>query len=249
MHNTDWNKKLTSTAGYDSSWQWTVDNSEYHFDNTVEDHEGEWYKELGRFPNPERWKDEVARIIELSAPINWATRKFYGDSEEVSPMIEQEERDLISSGADPKLEVTNMLDDFDNFPVLQSLCDYFELADAPNLKDGLKKKYRTHVQFTGQMFNRHIDKLWEWCPEDPERICRIAVFLQDWEPGQFYMYGTKVLTHWKAGEAHIFDWANVPHATANASHNPRVSLLLTGLKSDRTREIIANGNKDTLLRI
>jgi hypothetical protein len=249
MHKTDWNKKLTDPSDYESSWEWTVDNSEYHFDNTRQDEEGEWYKILGKFGPASVWQEEMQRVIERSAPINWETRKYFGDSEDVSPMLAQEEYDIVQGGGNPKLEITNMLDEFDDLPVLRSMCEYFGLEDAPDLKDGLKKKYRSHVQFTGQMFNRHIDKLWEWCPSDPERICRIAVFLQDWEPGQFYMYGTKVLTHWKAGEAHIFDWANVPHATANCSSSPRATLLLTGLKSELTRRIIERGSRYNIFKL
>lgn len=249
MHDTNWNKKLTNPDDYNSSWEWTVANSEYHFDNTRYDKEGEWYKILGRFSDPSVWHDEMSALIKDSSPINWETRKYFGDSEEVSPMIIQEEYDIIKGGGDPKLEITNMLDDFESLPVLESMCEYFGLEDAPSLRSGLKKKYRAHVQLTGQMFNRHIDKLWEWCPDDPERVCRISIFLQDWEPGQFYMYGTKVLTHWRAGEAHIFDWANVPHATANCSSTPRALLLITGLKSDRTREIIKNGSVDNVFRL
>ena len=47
-------------------------------------------------------------------------------------------------------------------------------------------------------------------------------------------------------EAHIFDWPNTPHATANASSFPRPSIQITGLKSEKTREIIANGSRDTV---
>ena len=60
------------------------------------------------------------------------------------------------------------------------------------------------------------------------------------------MYGNFVYERWKAGEAHIFDWANVPHATANASNFPRPTIQITGLKSEKTREIIANGSRDTI---
>lgn len=245
-HNTNWNKKLTDPANYTSSWQWTVDNSEYHFDDTIQDHEGDWYKILGNFPDPTIWQKELQDVVKRSAPINWETRKYFGDSFEKSPMIEQEERDIVESGGNPKLEMTNMLDEFEDLPVLKSMCDYFALEDAPDLKKGLNKKYRSHAQFTGQMFNKHIDKLWEWSPDDPERVCRITIFLQDWVPGQFFMYGTKVLTHWRAGQAHTFDWPNVPHATANCSADPRALLVLTGLKSDRTREIFSNGSESVI---
>jgi hypothetical protein len=122
------------------------------------------------------------------------------------------------------------------------MADYFGLEGA-----GTKK--RAHVQLTGQMFNLHIDKLWDRCPEDPERVARITIMLDDWQPGQFYMYGNYVYSHWQAGEAHIFDWANVPHATANASNHPRPTIQITGLKTDRTRAIIENGSRDTIFKL
>jgi hypothetical protein len=176
-------------------------------------------------------------------PINWETRKFYGDRDDVSPMLAQEEYDIASGGGDPKaLMLTNMVDDLENFPTLYAMADYFGLEG-----EGVKK--RVHVQLTGQMFNRHIDKLWDRCPEDPERVARITIMLDDWQPGQFYMYGNYVYSHWSAGEAHIFDWANVPHATANASNSPRPTIQITGLKTDRTREIIANASRNTIFKL
>jgi len=113
--------------------------------------------------------------------------------------------------------------------------------------DGAKK--RGHVQLTGQMFNRHIDKLWDRCPDDPERVARITVMLDDWQPGQFYMYGNLVYSNWKAGEVHIFDWPNVPHCTANTSNTPRAVLQVTGLKTQKTREILAGASKDRVFEL
>ena len=57
---------------YDSSWQWCVDHSKYHFDNQRVDQTGEWFQILGRFTG--RWDKEVAQA--QGKPITWATRKF-----------------------------------------------------------------------------------------------------------------------------------------------------------------------------
>ena len=78
---------------------------------------------------------------------------------------------------------------------------------------------------------------------------RALVFLEDWKPGQFYQYGNHTYTGWKAGEAHIFDWANVPHSTANASMYARPLLQVTGLKTKKTRELINNGSSDIVWEI
>ena len=161
-------------------------------------------------------------------------------------MLDQEEYDIAQGGGDPEtLMLTNMSDDWENFPTLYNMMDYFGLEVGGI--DGAKK--RAHVQLTGQMFNLHIDKLWDRCIDDPERVARITIMLEDWQPGQFYMYGNYVYQNWKAGEAHIFDWANTPHATANASNVPRSVLQVTGLKTDKTREILADASRTRKFKI
>tara|TARA_B110000971_G_C20017728_1_gene504780 strand:- start:1124 stop:1864 length:741 start_codon:yes stop_codon:yes gene_type:complete len=243
-HNTNWNKPLADPSKYNSNWDWTVDHSEYHFNDSIQDQPGDWFDVLGVFQG--NWTAEREALVSATKPVNWATRKFYGESEKISPMIDQEEYDIEQGGGDPEtLMLTNMNDDWDNFPTLYSMMDYFGLK-VSNV-NGAKK--RAHVQLTGQMFNLHIDKLWDRCSKDPEQVARITIMLDDWKPGQFYMYGNYIYSHWKAGEAHIFDWPNVPHCTANASNTPRAVLQVTGLKTDRTREILKNASKDRVFKL
>ena len=245
-HQTNWNKELLDPKEFKSNWDWTVAHSEYHFDDTVVDQEGDWFKILGKFNNPQSWKSDRDRLVaDATKSINWETRKFFGDREDESPMLTQEEYDIAQGGGDPKkLMLTNMIDELENYPTLLAMKEYFGVLGEVD-----EFKVRSHVQLTGQMFNLHIDKLWDRCLDDPEKVCRITFFLDDWTPGQFYMYGNHVYERWVAGEAHIFDWANVPHATANASNMVRPAVQITGLKSDKTREIIANGSKDTIFKL
>ena len=105
---------------------------------------------------------------------------------------------------------------------------------------------RIHVQQPGEVWNLHIDKLQKWAPDHPEQVMRIMIQLTDWQPGQFWEYGNYHYSQWRAGEIHIFDWANVPHATANASRFPRSVLQITGIATDRTMEIIKHSNSDTV---
>jgi hypothetical protein len=218
---------MKSQDEYSSSWQWCVDHSRYHFDNFKTDQPGEWFQVLGRFEG--NWTDEVVQA--QGKPITWATRKFYGnDDDTVSPMLAQEENDLRTTGAPVNLELTDAVFDISAYPTLTCMSEYFGIEDA---------KIRMHYQQPGQMFNLHIDKLQERCPDDPERVIRITIMLADWEPGQFYSYGNYTYSHWRAGDAHVFDWANVPHATANASRSMRPVLQVTGLKTDRTRALLA----------
>jgi hypothetical protein len=211
---------------YNSSWQWCVDHSNYHFDNQRVDKTGEWFQVLGRFVGD--WAHEVEQAH--GTPITWATRKFYSnDDDTVSPMLTQEENDLRSTGAPVDLQLTDAVFDISPFPTLTKISNYFGIEDP---------KIRMHYQQPGQMFNLHIDKLQERCPDDPERVIRMSVMLTDWEPGQFYSYGTTTYSRWRAGDVHIFDWANVPHATANASRSMRPTLQITGLKTDKTRQLL-----------
>lgn len=227
----------TNPTDYSSSWDWCVDHSAYHFDNTRVDVPGEWFTLLGRFEG--HWDAEVKQA--QGKPITWATRKFYSnDDDTVSPMLEQEENDLRTTGAPVDLQLTDAVFDISAFPTLTQMSEYFGIEDA---------KIRMHYQQPGQMFNLHIDKLQERCPADPERVIRLSIMLADWEPGQFYSFGTCNYSNWKAGDIHIFDWSNVPHATANASRSMRPVLQVTGLKTDKTRAMLAAATADTIYKL
>jgi hypothetical protein len=225
---------MKNQSEYTSSWQWCVDHSQYHFDNFKIDNPGEWFRVLGQFKGD--WSAEVAQA--QGKPITWATRKFYNnDDNTVSPMLIQEENDLRTTGAPVDLTLTDAVFDISLYPTLTKMSEYFGIEDA---------KIRMHFQQPGQMFNLHIDKLQERCPTAPERVIRMSVMLTDWEPGQFYSYGTYTYSHWRAGDVHIFDWVNVPHATANASRSMRPVLQITGLKTAVTQFLLDQAGPDTL---
>jgi hypothetical protein len=67
---------------------------------------------------------------------------------------------------------------------------------------------------------------------------RYFVQLTDWQQGHFWSYGNYQWSRWQAGNVSTFDWHNVPHATANAGHVPRVTLQITGIKTDKTEEFL-----------
>ena len=240
------NKTLEDPDNYTSSWDWTVAHSDYHFDDTIQDKPGDWFEVIGRFEGD--WKEERDRLVKATHPVNWSTRKHFAQKKKDPEMLSQEEYDIQQAGGDPKgliLTNKNNFSKWDEYPKLQSMMDYFALTT-----DGVSLvKQQAHIQMTGQMFNMHIDKLWDRCPEDPERVVRITIMLDDWQPGHFYMYGNCIYDQWRAGDVHIFDWSNVPHCTANASSHPRAVLQMTGLKTERTREILANSNKNNIFTI
>jgi hypothetical protein len=70
-------------------------------------------------------------------------------------------------------------------------------------------------------------------------VLRVQIQLTDWESGQFWSYGNYCHSRWRAGEVTTFDWQNLPHATANASHHPRVTLQVTGVRTPATDQYLA----------
>ena len=213
-----------------SNWELSKANSVYHFDNTRQDQPGEWFWVIGRFNNV--WHADLEAIKTASRSMTWENRKFtMGRQGPVSPLLAQEEYDVAQGGGDPKMSLVDIFDDIQSYSNLQRIVDFFALEQA---------HARVHVQRTGQVFNRHIDKLGDLYPGVAhDRIIRFAVMLEDWEPGQFYQYGTAMYEHWQAGDVHWFDWPNVPHATANASNHARYTLQITGIKTNQTDRLIS----------
>ena len=210
-----------------SSWDQTRATSTYHFDSQQQDNKDDVLNYLGHI-DASLWAQDIASIITNSRPATWSTRGYKGEGIEAPPLeLASEEYDIERVGADPKMTITHL-----NWKLptsLQTVSDQFGLQDCMN---------RIHVQMPGELWNLHIDKLQKWCPEDPGRIMRIMIQLTDWHPGQFWEYGNYHYNQWRAGDVTTFDWANIPHSTANAGHHPRVTLQLTGLATEQTHKFL-----------
>jgi hypothetical protein len=209
-----------------SSWDETRAKSTYHFDPAKIDLKDDCIQTLGRVEPT--WLADIDTIIKSANPATWETRGYKGEG--VPPPREDliaEEYDIERVGADPKMIITHL-----NWLIPASL---HELTEAFALDDCME---RIHVQMPGEVWNLHIDKLQKWCPEDPSKVMRIFVQLTDWQPGQFWEYGNYHWNQWRAGDISTFDWANMPHSTANAGHHPRVTFQLTGVKTTKTKEFL-----------
>jgi hypothetical protein len=208
-----------------SSWDETKKRSKYHFNNTIFDPEQDRVIRLGLI-SPS-WQQELADIIENSQSATWRTRGAAGKSRPEAELA-AEEYDLEREGYGADYVITNL--NWTIPPVLQNIADQFALDDA---------MVRIHVQQPGQVWNYHLDKLEKWNPENPDSVLRVQIQLTDWQPGQFWNYGNYCHSMWVAGDVTTFDWQNIPHATANASHHPRVTMQVTGIITDKTREFLS----------
>ena len=209
-----------------SSWDKLKEKSDYHFDPKINDRQEDVLTFLGQLES--NWDDELEQILADAKPANWETRGFKGEGVMVpKPELAEEEYDLERVGIDPKVIITDLA--WKLGPRLQALSNSFGLKDCME---------RIHVQKPGQVWHLHIDKLYKWFPEDPDQVMRIFIQLTDWQPGQFWEYGTYHHRGWRAGEVTTFDWQNLPHSTANAGFHPRVTLQLTGIRTEKTQEML-----------
>ena len=207
-----------------SSWELTKQRSTYHFDNTKFDPEQDKVTYLGHIKP--FWLSELEAIKELAKPKTWRTRGQ--GSDRPSEEYDQEEYDLEQHGYGKDLIVGDL-----SWEVPET---FNKILDALGMDNS---KMRLHVQRPGQVWNLHLDKLEKWHPEDPSKIMRVMIALTDWEPGHFFSYGNYIYSGWRAGDVTTFDWQNIPHSTANAGHNPRITLQITGIVTEKTKDYLS----------
>lgn len=208
-----------------SSWELTKPRSKYHFRNDYFDPEFDKVIKLGKFKLD--MSNDIEALIDSSRPATWRTRGAVGKSRPEEELA-AEDYDLERFGYGKDYQITHL--NWDIPEVLQKVSKLFSLEDCMN---------RVHVQKPGEVWNLHLDKLEKWNPENPDSIIRIQVALTDWQPGQFWSYGNYQHSMWKVGEVTTFDWQNLPHSTANASHHPRVTFQITGVKTAQTEQFLA----------
>jgi hypothetical protein len=213
-----------------SNWEQAQERVNYHFDNFKVDDESYAFQRLGRIVPTEEWINAVDSIVEQSKPATWETRGYKGEG--VVPPRDDllaEELDLERGGYGKDYTITHM-----NWNIPEC---FNHIVEGFALEDCMA---RLHVQKPGEVWNLHVDKLNKWAPDNPESILRVFIQLTNWAPGQFWEFGNYHWNQWRAGEVITFDWANMPHSTANAGYYPRVTLQLTGVRTEQTEKYIAS---------
>ena len=207
-----------------SSWDQSKQKSKYHFDNFKNDSQVDKVIRLGKITAD--YSEDVKHAIETAKPATWRTRGKVGKTrpeEELS----SEDYDLEKFGYGKDYQITHL--NWQITPNLKKITELFALDDCME---------RIHVQKPGEVWNLHLDKLEKWAPDALWTVMRVQVALTDWEQGHFWSYGNYNHQQWRAGDVTTFDWQNIPHSTANAGHNPRVTFQLTGIITEQTTEFI-----------
>lgn len=210
-----------------SNWEIIKARSKYHFNNLMLDPKWDTVSVIGKVVP--FWNYHIRDMIDASKPVTWRTRGRDNDPlKRQSSEHDQEEYDLEQQGYGKDYIITNL--NYNVPVVFEPLINNFCLD---------KVMSRIHIQLPGQVWNLHLDKLEKWMPADPTQVVRYFIHLTDWEQGHFWSYGNYMYSGWKAGEITTFDWLNVPHSTANAGHNPRLTLQITGIKTPETLNYLA----------
>jgi hypothetical protein len=207
-----------------SSWDLTKPRSKYHFDNFKIDPEQDRVIRLGHITAD--WSSELKKIIDTAQPATWRTRGAVGKARPEEELA-AEEYDLERAGYGKDYVITHL--NWEVPEVLLNISNLFGLEDCMN---------RIHVQRPGEVWNLHLDKLEKWCPHNPDSVIRLQLQLTDWEQGHFWSYGNYLHQGWRAGDLTTFDWQNIPHSTANAGLNPRVTFQMTGVITEQTRTFL-----------
>lgn len=210
-----------------SNWEISRAQSNYHFDSKKIDQPHDVMSYLGHITPT--WTHDINDIINDARPATWATRGYKGEGIQAPPEeLAMEEYDLTRHGMPVDLSISHLTWRIPES--LQRISDAFALENCMN---------RIHVQRPGEVWNLHIDKLQKWDPDNPQQVMRIMIQLTDWQPGQFWEYGNYHYNQWNAGDVTTFDWANIPHATANAGFIPRATFQLTGIRTAATLDYLA----------
>jgi hypothetical protein len=207
-----------------SSWEKSKQKSKYHFDNFKNDPQVDKVIRLGKIVAD--YTEDVKHAIDTAQPATWRTRGKVG---KIRPEEElaSEDYDLERFGYGIDYPITHL--NWEITPNLKKISELFALDDCME---------RIHVQMPGEVWNLHLDKLEKWAPEAPWTILRVQIALTDWEQGHFWSYGNYQHQQWRAGDVTTFDWQNLPHCTANAGHNPRVTYQLTGIITEKTNDFL-----------
>ena len=75
-----------------------------------------------------------------------------------------------------------------------------------------------------------------------EQVVKFFIFLEDWKPGHFLQIGNSFV-RWRKGDLISFDWNNMRHASSNAGQEPRCLIQVTGVMSDKTKELFLGRRK------
>jgi len=86
------------------------------------------------------------------------------------------------------------------------------------------------LQAPGQICTNHIDHHYTDYDTRKDRFTdpgyvKVIVFLSDWQPGQYFVFGNSLVDKWQKGQALVFPWG-IPHWTYNFTNKNRITMMV-----------------------
>ena len=227
----------------ESRWQKTKAKSKWHFDDVYKNEKQ--FFEVCTFKG--EWVDSIKNCAAKAEDNTWLEKVGggmvcqYGDEEAKYCAADYGAvNDIKKAGGDPdvKMYARAKADDEEPF---KKITEHFGLAQCNTW---------FQTQKSGQMAHLHIDQLGKAGREqgDKKNFRRFIVMLDDWQPGQTFLFGNQYWI-WKKGQCVTWNYKDIPHGTANFSYQDRPMLQITGLETEKTKEIIASGSYKNIVNI
>lgn len=216
----------SSRSSFSSKWEYIKSFSRWHFDK--------WRKEEPPFKVFMHIKgDWVKEVPKLNYEINVGLDNYVHKGQKGDGLIE---RDFREWGY--REDMVQYQRSYEVPPALMKVAEQLHLAH-PDV--------RIHRQMPGQVVPIHADA---YCSHpaihnDPSlnvaELRRFIIQLSDWDWGHVWCFGNSTWMQWHAGDVVYFESRDVIHCTANAGKEPRISMIVTGWMTDKTKELI-NGD-------
>jgi hypothetical protein len=242
-----WNSLKTLSPvprdGYNSLYDYCRATSRYHFD--------------------ENRNDLIS--LDTDCPVVIPVKRFSGDWDNaVNELIKESNPASFKFRTTTRKSITNEWEENDFRRWGYDIDGGYTIANRilnPKLKDALHYVVESFgfvepgiikfdVQMPGQCFYWHIDNFGGVLKEhrgdydsaamgdlDQRNVMRTVIFLDDQRLGQVWQQGN-LLLNWERGDAITWPWRDIPHGTCNYGHTPRPVLNITGVVTDRTRELL-----------
>lgn len=235
-----------------TSFQSRRNHSEWHFDYTKPPEPGaDSYYHLCRFDAD--FSSAIKEALSGETRDNLSEKKdlLTGDIEKDKSHFTLTENDMAQIGADPYHTF---------FTTYDQNVQLFRDISEKHL--GLINYVcRFNLQKPTQILPAHFDKfdsLEKLMPDvykgydfyaNHDKVRRFAVMLDDWKLGQVFQLGNSTFHQWRKGDCITWSWKDMPHCTGNLGLWDRPMLQITGMITDKTRELIAIGNKDLTITL
>jgi hypothetical protein len=121
---------------------------------------------------------------------------------------------------------------------------------------------RIHIQRLGQVTPFHIDQQMRYArshwrdrwinagaDKNPLILRRVLISLNPWDHGHVWQFGNTYYQGYDAGECVVYDWCNMPHATANMGYTPRITLQATGFMNEDFEHLLKTGSKNHIIEL